>query len=512
MAKKRSGGGSNVGLITTLIFFILATIGLGVTTYLGFAEQEAKDKAVAEAKKNEELFKSERDWYKTQAQLYRLYLGSTPKGADMKELARRKTEIDKGQASFKSMPDKEDALAFFTALNKDMPWDGSKEDQPRMTMATRLKEKDDRYATLKTTADQHKKDAEDAKAEVERKVAALAKAEKKFKDELEASRTKSKDDFEAFHKDVDKRLKAVEVVSKEKEDVTRKLDAARKEAEKEKDLRAKVEGELTTTKANWKKAKDDLETEKARVLVLSEKAGVDKRTADAEALNARSLAALKHWRKDWKIVVMDRKGTMPYINLGSADRVVPQLSFSIHAVGFGGKLDPTPKGTLEVVRVLGPHLSRARITSTRDPRADPILKGDKLFNLSWDPSKTTHVVVAGVIDLAGDGRDGTADFLRALKRQGIVVDAYIDLKKGTVAGKGLTSKTDYLIVGDGLDSVSDARARNADLVKSVEKAKQSLRTKATTNGVTIISYKRYLDLIGYRTPRVVDRPSGPRYR
>ena len=34
MAKKRGGGGSNVGLITTLIFFILATIGLGVTTYL----------------------------------------------------------------------------------------------------------------------------------------------------------------------------------------------------------------------------------------------------------------------------------------------------------------------------------------------------------------------------------------------------------------------------------------------------------------------------------------------
>ena len=41
MAKKRGGGGSNMGLIITLIFFVLATLILGVTTYFGFADQEA---------------------------------------------------------------------------------------------------------------------------------------------------------------------------------------------------------------------------------------------------------------------------------------------------------------------------------------------------------------------------------------------------------------------------------------------------------------------------------------
>ena len=45
MAVKKRGSTSNVGLITTLIFFVLATVGLGVTTYLGFADQTEKEKA-----------------------------------------------------------------------------------------------------------------------------------------------------------------------------------------------------------------------------------------------------------------------------------------------------------------------------------------------------------------------------------------------------------------------------------------------------------------------------------
>ena len=31
---------SNTGLVVTLVFFILSTIGLGVSTYMGFAEQK----------------------------------------------------------------------------------------------------------------------------------------------------------------------------------------------------------------------------------------------------------------------------------------------------------------------------------------------------------------------------------------------------------------------------------------------------------------------------------------
>ncbi|HEY7154125.1 MAG TPA: sigma-70 family RNA polymerase sigma factor [Gemmataceae bacterium] len=90
-------------------------------------------------------------------------------------------------------------------------------------------------------------------------------------------------------------------------------------------------------------------------------------------------------RTDWKIVRMDRRGTNPYINLGSADKVKPQLTFTIHGVGLDGRPNPRPKGTLEVVNVIANHLSQARVTSVKDANRDPILVGDILYNPNLRP-------------------------------------------------------------------------------------------------------------------------------
>ena len=59
-------GESKQGLVVTLVFFILATIGLGVSTYFGFSEQETlradKDKSDATQKNEAKLI----DFYRFQ--------------------------------------------------------------------------------------------------------------------------------------------------------------------------------------------------------------------------------------------------------------------------------------------------------------------------------------------------------------------------------------------------------------------------------------------------------------
>jgi len=54
-------GESKNGLIVTLVFFILATIGLGVSTYFGFSEQETlradKDKSESTQKKRSQAYR-----------------------------------------------------------------------------------------------------------------------------------------------------------------------------------------------------------------------------------------------------------------------------------------------------------------------------------------------------------------------------------------------------------------------------------------------------------------------
>ncbi len=94
----------------------------------------------------------------------------------------------------------------------------------------------------------------------------------------------------------------------------------------------------------------------------------------------------RSWTKDWQVVEMGSQGATAYINLGSSDGITPGVAFRVRDRGLDSKPNPA-KGTLEVVRVIGPHLSQAAVTSVKDPRADPIRKGDQLFNPTRNPGK-----------------------------------------------------------------------------------------------------------------------------
>src|SRR5262249_14402608 len=64
-----------------------------------------------------------------------------------------------------------------------------------------------------------------------------------------------------------------------------------------------------------------------------------------------------------------------YINLGSADYVKPQLTFSVFEPSRTGRAEGARKGALEVVSVTGPHQSKARIVAdtVSDPGMRPIM-------------------------------------------------------------------------------------------------------------------------------------------
>jgi hypothetical protein len=268
--------------------------------------------------------------------------------------------------------------------------------------------------------------------------------------------------------------------------------------------------ELRNKEGQLKQTDEKLQQTNARLTALYEKSGVDKASLEEKVLDAQAVAALKTWPENWKIVALDRRGTMPYINLGSADHVTPQLTFSVHGVGPNGKPLPTVKGTIEVVKVLNDHLSQARVTSVSDPGRDPILKGDLLFNPSWHPTQKKHIALAGLIDLVGDGRDSLPEMLRGLRRFNIEVDTWMSPKDASVQGKGITNQTDFLVVGSGSEGLTGARSRDPKFGPALDKAIKDLKEKAAANGVAIVSLKKYMELIGYRVPRVLpqstDRP------
>jgi hypothetical protein len=521
MAKKRGGEGSNLGLIMTLVFFILTTVILGVTTYMGYNEIEKEKSAATKAKADEKEREKERNWARFQAWMCREYMGqpSTALDKDQREiLVGNKKQFETGGLDYaRGQKDEADFKALTTKMQQDMPWSGD-EKSPSSTYESRLtqlgKEKDAMANKAKQAEDQRNEET----ARANRLDADLKQAKMDFDNELVKLKASAKKDLEDAHKEIAKlrgdvnrenqeKLKekdARDLAEKQIGEKDSKLKAARSEVTKERDLRIKERDE----KDRYKQDRD----------TLLAKSGTDPSALEAETIDAKALEVLKSWpeeKKKWQIIRLDQKGTMPYINLGSADGLQTQMTFSIHSMGLDNKLAQTPKGTVEVVQILEPHLARVRVTSVKDASKDPIVKGDRLFNPTWDPGNPRRVAIAGLADMGGDGLDSSEDLRRLLKRQNVAVDAYIDTKtdkqpevKNDKGEKGdITNKTEYLILADGLDAVKHDKARDKEYSARFDKLVNEMKEKAKANGATVIQLRRYLEMIGYKPPKPAAKTS-----
>lgn len=463
----RYKGESKQGLIITLVFFILTTIGLGVAVYFGFAEQEKKDQDVKKANTEKELFKKERDQLKFQHAMLRNFIGQGKNVPGAENLGTQKTQFDQGTLKLN-----DDDTKVLKDLDKRFGWNGN---QAKTTF------EDEVAALTKKYNDLEKRNAG--------LVAEVADAKKKRQD--------AEDSQKAFEDDYKKQLTALKKKAGDDQDQSvlnlNKLreDVKTMSGEQDKKLLA-MEQKSKALAGQLKKKDEDIKYLRSRVQDQQDR---------LEEFARQSTEAPASMRTDWRIVDMDRRGLNPYINLGSADKVKPQLTFTIHGVGLDGRPNPRPKGTLEVVNVIRDHLSQAHITSVKDANRDPILKGDILYNPSWNPTLKKHIALAGVMDITGDGRDSLYEFMRNLERQNIVVDAYMDPKDGSIKGQ-ITLRTDYLILGESQEFSPTGREKGGgEAQKALDAGKLAMETQATKNNVPKLPLNKYLEMIGYRLPR-----------
>src|ERR1700730_9133879 len=102
------GAESKQGLIITLVCFVLLSIILGVTTYYGYAQQDALRKAAADATKDADWWRAVRNRYKYVAMQMKAYAG---------ELTKQEAE-DLNNAPGKSTPGEDQAA--YDNLFKDL--------------------------------------------------------------------------------------------------------------------------------------------------------------------------------------------------------------------------------------------------------------------------------------------------------------------------------------------------------------------------------------------------------
>ncbi len=464
------GGESKQGLIITLVVFILLCISLGVLWYQGFAEQEALKKAKDEATREAETLKKHRIWY----QMVALQLKGTIEGLTDQE----KQEIEAHRSSGKPVEAEKapyDKLADY--LNPKVATV-----EPYRQRVVRLEEelKNSRASLQAEKNNLAKERADHARA--------MAVEEAKYQ-EADGNYKKAQAENVAIQQKMAQELSARLQAIGENSD---ELAKTQKKAATDVQILQKEQGKLRT---------EVKEQEAARIRAEQKLIPPDLQ---------------KFSSPKGRIVNLDLGGQLAWINLGSLDNVRTQqgLTFSIFGSDVVGRGSTVRKGALEVVEVQGPHVSKAKITETTEPRNNPIQPGDLLVNPAWSPTMQQHVAIAGLIDFTGDGRDQIDEFMRALTKQNIVVDAYLDLKDATVKGK-IDLKTDYLVVGDQPEFGANTALREGDARFD---RKMELRDKiagmqndAQRLGVTVVPLRRFASLTGYQVPRGARSTSGFSY-
>ncbi|HEX4611650.1 MAG TPA: hypothetical protein VH092_25870, partial [Urbifossiella sp.] len=204
------------------------------------------------------------------------------------------------------------------------------------------------------------------------------------------------------------------------------------------------------------------------------------------------------------------------IDLGSSALVNPGLTFTVLPIDFPEKgrqsrlrefrevdergnmrsrVEFVPKATIEVIEVLGPSLSRARITSEHDDIREAVLSSDLLYNSAWHKGVGEHIALIGVFDVNGDGTDDVESVVRDLTRMGINVDAVFDLRTQTWRGR-LNERTRYLVEGYMIPVAANDphQAAKATLISKMGAARDEARTKA----IQIVNFRDFFGRMGYR--------------
>lgn len=459
-------GESKTGLVVALIFFILTSLAFGVVAYLFYDENKQAASKEAEARKAATDAKNAADEQKVARILHAMFSNiSTQKDVDDLVNLQKHANYD---ITLGTLNDKYKGLGVAWDPNTAKP-SQTYEDRIRKLLEEnvafdqKLKAANDaaRAAMAKYTTD--------ISTEEQGKIAAL-KAQKTANDaEVAAKNAKSAELLATF--------KVVEDLRDDLAKLKQLMDT------KDVDARKQLQSLKTSIEEKDVKLKKLLEEiESKREAIASDK---------------------PHGR----ITKVDNRNGIAWINIGSADFVRPQLTFSLaapNAVTTSGRRER--KGAIEVTRVLDEHLSQVKIVDVTNATQDPILEGDQIFNPAWDPSRPLRIALSGHIDYNGDGLDDTAEVARSLQKQGILIDAWLDMKEIKIEGTGISGITDYLIIGDSpqADTVLGGIAvgNREERKKLIRDKMDEMKTSAKDKGVEIVQWRRFLSRIGYPLPKL----------
>lgn len=277
----------------------------------------------------------------------------------------------------------------------------------------------------------------------------------------------------------------------------------------------KAEKDLAAEKASYDQARQRLESQKDELALqlkqIQTELDSSRTQYDQDMSKARQTDQLKNEeikvanRKifelqgetmasaDGVIRQVNQRQKVVWLNLGQADGLKPQVTFSVFGVDRNGVAKGKRKAAVEVTKILGPHMAQANIVE--DDFRDPIIKGDPIYTPLWHPHRPERFALVGFMDIDGDDQSDRDVVHELIAMNGGVIDAEVD-DQGKETGE-MTLNTRYLVVGKEKDNV-------------LEKVGQ-MKARAEERGVEVLSMEKFLDHIGWKNTNKVLRYDADRY-
>ncbi len=239
-------------------------------------------------------------------------------------------------------------------------------------------------------------------------------------------------------------------------------------------------------------AKQAIEGQVAQVTAAAdqEKRALEKSLQDSERLVEGMITTMQGLQPqvtdqpDGKIVWANQRSRTVWVNLGSADYLRPQMSFSVYEQSDSNLVQAKRKGTIEITRIHGDHQAEARITDFSS--ANPIMPGDNIFTPVWTPGRPEKFAIVGVIDINNDDRDDTDELRRIIENAGGEVVSWVN-EEGAIQGE-ITPDVRFLILGE---RPTDRTSEGA------LKAYSEMSDAARRNGVETVRVDRFINWAGY---------------
>ncbi len=429
------------GLQVALILFVMITVVLAVTTYVFFRKSEEKIRQTAAERAKAKQAEQAAMTMQFQVQLMKHMLGYDRKTEA--ELASIKASLGGDPTMEKILQGYEQDMAMYGA-----GFEG--QDLSYRSLPERLITVVNARNAMLADADKIQGDLEmDRDKRLEAEAARAANAE----NELAATKTELEQERAKFNTERD-RIKA------QNQQLAQILPARQKEFESTTSQLQNTIAEQRTNVRNLMNLNESLREEKLKREDRSNE------------------------RPDGEVTLVNAASRIAWINLGSADGLKRQMTFSVIDQNAAGVTEDSMKGTIEVTRVAEPNRAEARIVS--DILDDPIVPGDKIYSPSFRRGQKTRFALAGVLDINGDDKDDREKVKSIIALNGGVVDAEL-LEDGSIAGE-ITAETRYLVKGQKPDEKTEEKVL-AGFTKMTE--------DATTYGVDTISVDKLVELMGY---------------